>query len=202
MPDSFAATFAMWAIMMVGMMLPAVTPTIASFAALQRRSKSGFVAAADAMLFAAGYFVPWTIFSFVATAAQWGLAKAQLLSPEMTTTSTILGAALFIAAGGYQFTALKVTCLSKCGASQFLAERRREGPLAPLIMGFDYGVACVGCCWVLMGLLFVFGVMNLLWVAAVAIYVLVERLYLRGANAAAVAGLVMVASGVLLFILE
>jgi predicted metal-binding membrane protein len=198
MPDSFAATFAMWAIMMVAMMLPAVTPTIASFAAVQRRSKSGFAAAADAALFAAGYFVPWTIFSLMATAAQWGLAKEQLLSPEMTITSTILGAALFIAAGGYQFTAMKVTCLAKCRAAQVPVERRRT----PLIMGLEHGIACVGCCWVLMTLLFVFGVMNLLWVAAVALYVLVERLYVRGPNAAAVAGLVMVASGVLLFILE
>ena len=198
MPDSFAATFAMWAIMMVAMMLPSVAPTILAFAAVQRRSKSAFAAAADAMLFAAGYFALWTIFSLVATAAQWGLAKAQLLSPEMTITSTILGAALFIAAGGYQFTAMKVTCLAKCRAAQLPVEPRR----APLIMGLEHGVACVGCCWVLMTLLFVFGVMNLLWVAAVALYVLVERLYVRGPNAAAVAGLVMVASGVLIFILE
>jgi predicted metal-binding membrane protein len=202
MPDSFAATFAMWAIMMVAMMLPSVAPTIVSFAALQRQSKSGFAAAADAVLFAAGYFVPWTIFSLVATAAQWGLSEAHLLSPEMTITSTILGAALFIAAGGYQFTALKVTCLAKCRAAQFPVERRREGRLAPLTMGLEHGLACVGCCWVLMALLFVFGVMNLLWVAAIALYVLAERLYLRGPNAAALAGLLMVASGVLLFILE
>src|SRR5450631_4186084 len=111
------ATFAMWAIMMVAMMLPSVAPTIIAFAAVQRRSKSALAAAADAMLFAAGYFVLWTLFSLVATAAQWALADAQLLSPEMTTTSALLGAALFIAAGGYQFTALKAGCLSRCRAA-------------------------------------------------------------------------------------
>ncbi len=123
-----------------------------------------------------GYLIVWTLFSLMATLAQWGLHSAALLSSTMVSTSPMLGAALLIAAGLFQWTPLKSACLKHCRSPlEFLTRNWREGTGGSLLMGLRHGGVCTGCCWVLMALLFVAGVMNLLWVGLIAIFVLAEK---------------------------
>ena len=194
----FAAMFLMWAVMMAGMMMPSASPAILLFARLRRHA--GHDSVAPSLVFAAGYLVTWSVFSLAATAAQWALSEASILSAAMSSRRSEFTGLLFIAAGLYQFTALKAACLSKCRSPMaFLVERRREGRFGPFVMGMDHGLYCVGCCWALMALLFAFGVMNLLWVAALAAFVLAEKVFPPGARIAAVSGVAMVALGLVLF---
>jgi predicted metal-binding membrane protein len=193
----FAATLAMWMVMMVGMMLPSAAPTVLLFDALRmqgdpaRRRDHRATA-----LFAAGYVVAWSAFSVLATTSQWALSATKLLSAMMTGKSPVFAGALLVIAGVYQFTPLKTACLSQCRSpGEFLVRHRRTGTLGPLLMGLQHGVQCIGCCWALMALLFAFGVMNLLWVAALAIFVFVEKLAPTGPLVGRVGGLLMVCAG-------
>jgi predicted metal-binding membrane protein len=196
-PGYFAAMFAMWAIMMLGMMIPSAAPAILLVSALRRRSHAGGLGATA--LFTAGYLIAWTGFSLLATTAQLALSEASLLSSLMTSEGPELGALLFIAAGLYQFSPLKRACLSKCRSpAQFLVEHWRDTRLGPLVVGVEHGAYCVGCCWAVMALLFVFGVMNLLWVALLAAFVLMEKLVPSGPRIGAWSGIVMLGVGVLL----
>lgn len=194
----FAAMFVMWAIMMAGMMIPSAAPAILLFGALRRHCGSS--GPGPTLLFAAGYLIAWTAFSLLATLAQWRLSEASLLSPGMTSENARLAAALFLVAGVYQFTGLKSACLSHCRSpAQFLARHLRAGSLGPVVTGMHHGAYCVGCCWAVMGLLFAFGVMNLLWVAAIAAFVLAEKVFPAGRRIASLGGVAMVALGVVLF---
>ena len=193
----FAAMFAMWAVMMAGMMIPSAAPAILLFASLRRYA--GARSAGHALLFTAGYLATWTAFSLAATAAQWWLAQRSLLSAGMTSDGPILAGILFIAAGLYQLTPLKAACLAKCRSpAQFLVERRREGAGGAFVMGADHGLYCTGCCWALMALLFAFGVMNLVWVAALAAFVLLEKMLPTGPRAARIAGFALAGIGLAL----
>lgn len=197
-PGYFTAMFVMWAVMMAGMMMPSASPAILLFARLRRHA--GHDSVAPSLAFAAGYLATWSLFSLVATAAQWALSEASILSAAMSSRRAAFTGALFVAAGLYQFTALKAACLSKCRSPvEFLVQRRREGRLGPFVMGMDHGLYCVGCCWALMALLFAFGVMNLLWVAALAAFVLAEKLFPAGARIAIASGIAMLALGLVLF---
>ena len=168
--------FVMWAVMMVGMMLPSATPTILLFAALGRRHKASGRRLAPVWTFVAGYIAVWTAYSLGATALQWGLERASLLSPMMASTSAALGGLILIAAGLYQLSPAKRRCLEHCRSPvEFLSRRWRNGAAGAFTMGLEHGGFCLGCCWVLMALLFVGGVMNLLWVAAIAVFVLAEK---------------------------
>lgn len=170
--------FAMWWVMMVGMMLPGVAPVILTFATVNRNRQARGEPYVPAALFAAGYLLAWGGFSLVATLAQEALERAALLSPmDMTTNNRLLGGLLFVAAGLYQFTPIKLACLRACRSPlDFVVNHWRDGPSGALRMGLTHGVHCLGCCWILMLLLFVGGVMNLLWVAVLAIVVLIEKL--------------------------
>ena len=186
--------FAMWAVMMVGMMTPSAAPVVLLFAGMNR----GHAQRAPGVVFAfvAGYLVIWVAFSAVAAWAQWALHQAALLSPAMTTSSTRLGAAILIAAGIYQLTPFKATCLTHCRSPLgFLMSHWRDGAAGALRMGVAHGSYCLGCCWALMGVLFVVGVMNLMWVAAIAIFVLLEKVGPAGTLVARVAGVAMIATG-------
>lgn len=190
----FAVMFAMWAIMMVGMMLPSAAPMILLFAAIDRRKQLSRSPLRRTAVFTLGYLLVWTAFSLAATALQWGLNQAALLSPMMVSTSRVLGATLFIAAGIYQLTPLKHACLAHCRSPvHFIAAHWRPGTTGALRMGVAHGAYCVGCCWFLMGLLFVGGVMNLLWVAAIAAFVLAEKVAPRGELVARASGVLMIA---------
>ena len=174
--------FTMWAGMMIAMMLPSAAPTILLYAALTR-SRATPAAFASVAIFAAGYVLVWTAFSAVATAAHLTLRDAALLSPALRSTSGVLAAVLLVAAGVYQFTPLKAACLRNCRSPvQFLARHWRPSAAGALRLGVLHGGYCVGCCWALMGLLFVGGVMNLWWVATMAVFILVEKTAFLGAS--------------------
>ncbi|HEY2864600.1 MAG TPA: DUF2182 domain-containing protein [Casimicrobiaceae bacterium] len=195
----FAATLAMWMVMMVGMMLPSAAPVLLLFDALELQGSPAGHAQGRTALFAAGYVLAWSAFAMAATLAQWGLSGAMLLSAMMTSTSSKLAGLLLVVAGIYQFSPWKTTCLNRCRApAEFLAAHHRSGTLGPLSMGWRHGIQCIGCCWALMALLFVFGVMNLLWVAALAIFVLVEKLSPAGVFAGRVGAVLMLGAGVAL----
>jgi len=127
--------------------------------------------------FLLGYLTLWTGFSALATLAQWGLLTAALVSPMMESTSKALGGGLLLGAGLFQFSRLKYACLAHCRSPMgFLATEWRDGSWGAFRMGLKHGGYCLGCCWALMGLLFAFGVMNLLWVAGISGFVLLEKI--------------------------
>jgi predicted metal-binding membrane protein len=172
----FGLRAGMWAVMMVAMMVPTAVPMTLLYAAVARKAAAQHSPVAPAFVFVAGYAAMWAIFSLIATVAQWRLDQAALLSPMMVSRSAGLGAVLLITAGVYQLTPLKNACLRSCRApAYFLSRHWRNGSLGAFRMGVRLGGFCLGCCWILMALLFVGGVMNLLWIAAIAVFVLLER---------------------------
>jgi predicted metal-binding membrane protein len=192
----FALMFVMWAVMMVAMMTPSAAPMILLHAAIIRRRPEPDRPAAATAAFTAGYLAVWTGFSALATGLQWGLEQAALLSPTMAGTSPWLGGALLIAAGAYQMTPLKQACLQHCRSPvHFLTSRWRKGAGGAFRIGLAHGLFCLGCCWVLMALLFVGGVMNLLWIAAIAIFVLAEKIVPHGILVSRAAGSLLVLGG-------
>jgi len=189
--------FVMWAVMMVAMMVPSAAPMVLAFLDVNRRRQTAGRPFVPVGIFLAGYLVVWTAYSAVATLAQWGLHKAALLSPAMVATSPILNGGLLIAAGIFQWTPLKRGCLKGCRSPlSFLMSEWRDGWAGAFIMGLRHGSYCVGCCWVLMALLFVAGVMNLLWVAVIALFVMAEKTLPRGELLGRVTGVVLMAAGV------
>jgi predicted metal-binding membrane protein len=169
-------TFVMWVVMMVAMMTPSAVPVIDMYRSVSQMQHKEKAYLSSTWLFILGYLLTWAGFSGAATLGQWGLHSAALLTPMLASASPLLGGALLVAAGIYQFTPLKNACLSHCRTPiGFLLAEWRDGKLGPLMMGMRHGLYCVGCCWLLMALLFVGGVMNLVWVALVAAYVLVEK---------------------------
>jgi predicted metal-binding membrane protein len=150
-------------------------------------------------VFVLGYLLVWMGFSLFATILQGGLQHAALLSPMLVSTSALLGGTLFITAGLYEWTPFKRACLDNCRSPlEFILFRWRSGTLGALRMGLEHGAYCLGCCWFLMGLLFVGGVMNLVWVAVITLFILVEKLLPGGEWVARIGGGVMVAAGVYL----
>ncbi|MES2070595.1 MAG: DUF2182 domain-containing protein [Pseudomonadota bacterium] len=172
-----ALMFAMWAVMMAAMMLPSAAPMILLYSTIAQRNaaRGGSVAASGS--FTLGYIAVWSAFSLVATALQYGLEQAALLSPMMEATSLLLTGAVLIAAGLYQWTPLKQVCLRHCRSPlEFITAHWRTGAGGAFAMGFRHGAYCVGCCWLLMLLLFVGGVMNFAWIGGLALFVLIEKL--------------------------
>lgn len=197
----FVLMFLMWAIMMVGMMVPSAAPMVLLYARVCRTQREKGRPFAPTGAFLAGYVAVWSAFSLAATVLQWALEQAALLSPMMVGTSPVLGGGLLIAAGIYQLSPLKHVCLRHCrGPLDFLARHWRKGTGGAFVMGVEHGAYCVGCCWFLMGLLFVGGVMNLLWVAAIAIFVLLEKVAPNGELTARVAGAGFAVAGIALLL--
>ena len=192
-------TFVMWTVMMVAMMVPSASPMVLLLSTVNRKRFPERSPLAPTAIFVLGYLVVWTLFSLIATLAQWGLHSAALLSPTMVSTSPILGAAVLIAAGLFQWTPLKSACLKHCRSPlEFLTRNWREGIGGALLMGLRHGGVCTGCCWALMALLFVAGVMNLLWVGLIAIFVLAEKIFPGGDLMGRAAGGVLVLAGLIL----
>jgi predicted metal-binding membrane protein len=195
----FALMFVMWSVMMVGMMLPAAAPMVLLYAQVARKARRDGSVLPPTAVFVAGYALAWTLFSVAATLVQWGLDRASLLSPMWEANSTRLGAALLVAAGLYQLTPWKNACLAHCQNPVFYFSRHfRPGVRGALGLGFRHGLYCLGCCGVLMGLLFVGGVMNLLWIAGLTAFVLLEKAIPIGPWGARVAGVTLVTCGALL----
>ncbi|HEX6386338.1 MAG TPA: DUF2182 domain-containing protein [Anaerolineae bacterium] len=192
----FTWTFVMWVVMMTAMMVPTAAPMILLFAKVQRQRRASQRPFVPTGFFLLGYLAVWYGFSAVATVTQWGLHTVALLSPQMASTSPFLGGALLVAAGVFQWSSLKSACLSHCrGPLSFLMTEWREGQRGAFIMGLRHGMFCLGCCWVLMALLFVLGVMNLLWIAALSGFVLIEKLASAGQWVGRFTGILLIGWG-------
>jgi predicted metal-binding membrane protein len=194
----FAYVFAMWAVMMVGMMAPSAAPMILMYARIGRRKNAVGKPFAATGWFATGYFLVWIGFSLAATLVQWAVERAALLDSRMASASNVLGGSVLIAAGVYQWTPLKDVCLAQCQTPlQFLFRQGgfRSDLKGCLVLGIRHGGYCVGCCWVLMALLFVGGVMNVLWIALLSLLVLLEKLTPFGRWVARAAGIACIAVG-------
>jgi predicted metal-binding membrane protein len=193
----FALMFVMWWVMMVGMMLPSATPMLLTFATINRRRRARCDTFVPTAVFAAGYLASWGGFGLAATVIQWALGRAGLVSPMAQTTSPFLAAAFFVAAGLFQLTPLKHACLEKCRSPlDLVLNSWRDGSRGAFVMGLSHGLYCIGCCWLLMVLMFAGGAMNLLWMAAITAVVFVEKLVPGGPWFARGSGIVMVAFGV------
>jgi predicted metal-binding membrane protein len=185
--------FMMWTVMMVAMMLPSASPMIAMYARIAgQRQDSSRIAV---WFFASAYLVVWTLFSVAATIAQWALQRAALLRGDLT-APPLIGAAILVIAGVFQLTPLKDACLSNCRSPLgFFMTEWRSGSGGAFRMGLKHGAFCVGCCWALMALLFVMGVMNLAWVAALTAFVLIEKATPYGRFVARSSGIAMLLVG-------
>lgn len=186
----------MWAVMMVAMMLPSATPMLLMYGVAARRRGPGERAARAIYAIAAGYLTMWALFSVVATTAQRILSTLFMVSPMMTLTSPTFGAALLLVAGVYQLTPLKRVCLQKCQSPlAFLMHHWRPGAGGAFRMGIDHGAYCLGCCWALMLLLFVGGVMNLAVIAALTAFVAFEKIAPFGVHSARASGGLLIVGG-------
>jgi predicted metal-binding membrane protein len=183
-----ALLFAMWAVMMIGMMLPSAAPAVFLYASVVRRNAASERVLARVFAFAAGYLVVWIIFSLIATALQLGLTKASLLSPMMELRSRWFGGVLVLMAGAYQFTPWKRKCLKCC--------RCLGDHTGGFQSGLRNGISCLGCCWALMLLLFVGGVMNLWWLAGLTIFVVLEKLTAPWSQCSRLTGVLLLSAGV------
>lgn len=196
MPMSLALIFAMWFVMMTAMMLPSAAPAVLAYGAMARKHDERGNAFAPAWIFVSGYLVAWAGFSIAAALLQTALEHWSLLTPRLASADPALSAALLIAAGTYQLSPLKNACLSKCrNPVQFFITHWRAGPSGALRMGIAHGAYCVGCCGMLMLVLFAVGLMNLLWVAVVAGFVFVEKLLPAGRLTARFAGTALIVLG-------
>jgi predicted metal-binding membrane protein len=197
-PGDWALTVAMWWTMMVAMMAPSAAPTILLYGRVNRHALAQGQAAglAPTAAFAAGYLLVWLGFSVAAAALQWGLERTALASAMVGSQSRWLSGAVLAAAGLYQLSPLKNVCLSHCRSpAAFLSRHWRPGALGAVRLGALHGAFCVGCCWMLMALLFVGGVMNLAWIAALTLLVVAEKLVPGGRWVARASGLAMFAWG-------
>jgi predicted metal-binding membrane protein len=195
--------FAMWAVMMVGMMTPSAAPMILLYARVGRQAAAQQKPLAATGWFAGGYLLAWTAFSIVATLGQWGLERAAMLTPMMTGASGVFGGIVLIAAGLYQWTPWKDACLRHCRAPLHFIQQHggfKRDAWGSLAVGFHHGLYCIGCCWALMALLFVGGVMNLLWIAAIMVFVLAEKVVPGGRLLTRLAGAGFVAAGAWLLV--
>ena len=202
-PMELVFVFAMWAVMMVGMMTPSAAPMILLYVRVGRHAAMQREPFAPAAWFVAGYLLAWLAFALAATLAHWALERALMLTPMMESASRTFGGAVLIAAGLYQWTPLKDVCLRQCQAPWLFIQRHggfRRDAAGALALGARHGSYCVGCCWMLMALLFVAGVMSVLWIAALTVLVLAEKVIPAGRLVSRTAGLGLIAWGTYLLI--
>ena len=192
----FVMMFLMWAIMMFAMMVPSAMRTVLIYARIAARAEVQDSLVTSTFVFVFGYIVIWTLFSVMVTALQWAMETAALLSPMMVTTSSSLGAALLLAAGIYQLTPLKDVCLRHCQSPlMFMVTHYQKGMFGAFQLGLKHGAYCLGCCWLLMGLLFVGGVMNLIWILAISVFVLAEKLLPAKIRSTRITSIIMILAG-------
>jgi predicted metal-binding membrane protein len=197
----FLLLFLMWFVMMIAMMTPSVAPLILIFAMVNRKRKQQQNPFVPSGYFLAGYFLVWAAFSLLATILQWFLQQISLLNPDMETTDKILGGSIIIIAGVFQFTPLKKRCLHYCRTPvDFVHRNWKEGKTGAIKMGIENGIFCLGCCWVLMTLLFVAGIMNLLLIALIALFILVEKMIPYSKPVSFIAGALLVVYGISLLL--
>lgn len=194
--SDYLLTWTMWVVMMVAMVLPSIIALTQVYVAIGRKARREGRIVPPTAVFVAGYLLVWAAFSVAATTAQLLLDRAALLSDTARTTSLTMAGVLLVATGAYELTPLKRACLRACrGPVDFVARHWRKGTVGALRLGARAGLFCLGCCAMLMALLFLGGVMNLLWVALVSAFVLVEKLVPAGERVARAGGLAMTAGG-------
>ncbi|MCL6729503.1 DUF2182 domain-containing protein [Sphingomonas hankyongi] len=189
-PPSLSALVLMWWLMMVAMMLPSAAPAVLLYGRV-RQMRGGDADVAKSWVFLAGYVAVWLLFSFIAASAQHLMA-----GPSMTFENPAIVSAILILAGLYQLSPLKGACLRECRTpAQFLSRHWRPGTIGALRLGVLHGAYCVGCCWLLMALLFVGGVMNFAWIAGLTVIVGIEKLVPGGDLIGRLAGVALIAWG-------
>jgi predicted metal-binding membrane protein len=172
----FGTAFSMWVVMMAGMMIPSAAPMVLTHAAITRRRVAQGAPFVSSGLFLAGYLLAWCGFSAVAARAQGLLYCSGLLDGRSLAVGPLIGSAVLLAAAVFQFSPAKEACLSQCRApvGYFMTEWR-EGRAGAVKMGLRHGISCIGCCWLLMAVLFAVGIMNLLWGAVITLFVVAEK---------------------------
>lgn len=199
----FGFMLGMWMVMMIGMMTPSAAPMILLYARVGRQAFIQGKPFAASGWFAAGYLLAWAGFSLLATLVQWMLERTALLTPMMESTNNSFGGIVLIAIGVYQWSPLKYACLDQCQAPLSFIQRHggfRQEASASLQLGARHGAYCVGCCWALMALLFVGGIMNILWIAAITMMVLLEKIIPAGRIVPRIVGLALAVEGIRLLI--
>ena len=197
-PSHAFLIFAMWAVMMIGMMTPSAAPMILIYTQVARQANTLGKPFASAFWFAGGYLIAWSGFAALATGAQYTLERAALLSPTMVSSNRWLGGLLLIAVGLYQWVPVKNACLIQCRAPLSFVQAHggfQSTTAGSVRLGLLHGAYCIGCCWALMALLFVVGVMNILWIAGLMILVLAEKALPGGPYLGRAAGLVAIVAG-------
>jgi predicted metal-binding membrane protein len=189
--------FAMWAVMMVAMMLPSAAPVTLLIASIaKKRREAGTGPGFTTAPFMLGYLAVWFGFAAAATLLQWRLDMAEQLSETMALASTLVAGGVLILAGIYEWTPLKQACLRHCRSPlAFLMQHWRDGALGAFVSGVRHGTFCLGCCWMLMALLFIGGIMNLAWIAGIALLVLIEKTLPWGGWMGRVTGVVLIGWG-------
>ena len=194
--------FIMWAVMMIGMMVPTSIRAIKIYSRIARRTTNSSNGVAATYWFILGYIIIWTGFSILAAVLQGVLSNIGMLSPMMVSSSTYLGASLLIASGLYQLTPWKDACLTHCQSpAMYLAGRFGPRAIDGIKLGIHHGAYCLGCCWLLMSLLFVGGVMNLLWIAAITGLVLFEKLLPARIKLTRISAVLMIGAGIIYFVI-
>ena len=195
-PQYFLLMFIMWSVMMIAMMLPTAVPTILIYASIFRKARAEGSSVPPTAIFSSGYLIMWILFSLAATLLQWALDEAALLSSMMKINNSLLAGCFLILAGIYQSSPIKDVCLQHCRSPvRFISENWRKGFSGSLIMGLHHGFYCIGCCWLLMSLLFFGGVMSLLWIAGLSLFVLTEKTLPLGLAGARITSGILILSG-------
>ena len=186
----------MWVVMMAGMMLPSALPVVLLYRRVVGAREAAAAPAVLTGLFLAGYLFAWSLYAVEATLVQWALHEAARTAFGMSPGTSLAGGVVLLAAGAYQLSPYKRACLGLCRSPlAFLLNAWRPGPRGALAMGLQHGLYCIGCCWLLMAVLFVVGVMSLPWVAGLTLLVLAEKVVPRGERLARAAGLALIAWG-------
>jgi len=197
--EQFVAAFLIWTVMMVAMMLPTAVRSVDVFGSFARKRMSAIGSAPATSLFMLGYVAVWTAYAGFAAAGQVALSRASLLAVPLQGSTVLVSVPLLLLAGGFQFTSLKEACLTQCRSPfPFFLANWRDGELAAFVLGMRHGSYCVGCCWALMGLMFVFGAMNLLWMGALSLFMLGEKIAPARWRLDHGAGVVLILWGILL----
>ena len=197
--DDLVSHFIMWVIMMTAMMLPTAGPMILTFSRISRDRQQKEQPYVKTSIFVTGYLTVSVVYSLLATLLQWWLHRNALLSPIGASSSYLFSGILLLAAGIFQWSKIKQACLRFCRSPlNFVMGNWREGAAGAIYMGIKHGLLCAGCCWALMLLMFVGGVMNLIWMIIITAIILIEKIAPRGDIFAKAAGVALAASGLYL----
>ena len=193
---SLSGTSAMWMFMMLAMMLPAMVPMVATYTLISKNEVSGLPLALRVFVFTAGYFFLWSVFSIAAAFTQTALAQTPWFEAGGTQALPLASGLLLIAAGAWQLTPIKDTCLKHCRSPiTFLLAHWKGGLRGAFPVGLHHGAYCVGCCGVIMGLMFVFGAMTVWWMAVLTLYFVAEKTIPRAETWGRIAGIALIGAG-------